>query len=385
MKSPSQSQIVRCLIFLKDAADKELLKPGTLLYGRIIDSAGGHIITMTPYKPPGKNIPLLGVVQTKLGPENEQPLLLNVSTDSKKLITRGFIANQRFELPVDFVYMAACYQRAPFKQSEMDTLWRSCVTVIGVGSGGGKIALELARAGVGHFAVCDPQEIEPANVSRHEGGLWDVGKPKAQLIAERIYEINPSIQVDTYCEDIFERPFEQVKEIFLKSSLVVAAADKTDVQLTVNELAYNRGIPAVFGGCYEEARGGEVLFTLPEKRMPCLACLREGLKQPQTNRMIDYSIAKDAQDYQGQPGLHAAIDFVTCIEVQICLGILLRESETSELGRLINAVPNFILIGGALGQGFYRFRKPFDVFFQPLSGPRKTCPVCQGTRVFEEK
>jgi hypothetical protein len=137
------------------------------------------------------------------------------------------------------------------------------------------------------------------------------------------------------------------------------------------------GIPCVFGGCYEEARGGEVFFTLPNERMPCLACLRAGLAQPQTHNQIDYSTATGPEDYEGQPGLHAAVDLVTCVEIQICLGILLRNSPTSQLARLIRPEYNFLLIGGALGTGFYRFKKPFDIFFQPLRGPRKTCPVCQ--------
>ena len=103
--------------------------------------------------------------------------------------------------------------------------------------------------------------------------------------------------------------------------------------------------------------------------MPCLACLRAGLKPPDTIGQIDYSTAAGPADYQGQPGLHAAVDLVTCIEVQVCLGILLRNSATSKLARLIDPGANFILIGGALGRGFYRFRKPFDIFFQPLHGP----------------
>lgn len=114
--------------------------------------------------------------------------------------------------------------------------------------------------------------------------------------------------------------------------------------------------------------------------MPCLACLRAGLEQPQRSAKIDYSTATGPEDYQGEPGLHASIDFVTCTEVLMCLGILLREVPTSKLAKLIDPRFNFILIGGALGAGFYRFRKPFDIFFQPLKGPRKNCPVCGDNR-----
>ena len=110
--------------------------------------------------------------------------------------------------------------------------------------------------------------------------------------------------------------------------------------------------------------------------MPCLACLRANLKQPQKRAEIDYSTATGPDDYEGEPGLHAAIDFVTCLEVQICLAILFREVSTSRLAKLIDPRFNFILVGGALASGFYRFKKPFHIFFQPLKGPRKDCLVC---------
>jgi molybdopterin/thiamine biosynthesis adenylyltransferase len=362
-------------MFLKDETDKILLKPRAQLYGILAESTG--LIFMTPYKPPAASLPWIGIFQNKPGEENEQPLLINVSNNNNRLTAKGFIHNKRFELPVEVVYAANLYERTPFNKIEMDILWNAHVVIFGGGTGGSKIAAELVRGGVGKITICDPDRLEYANVSRHEGDLLDVGKPKTQLVAERIYKINPAIHIEAYPENIFERPLNQVEEIFRGKDLVVAATDKTAVQLQVNEFAHRLNIPAVFGGCYEEARGGEVLFTLPEKNRPCLACLRSGLKQPLTNRNIDYSTAASSEDYKGEPGLHAAIDFITSVEILVCMGILLRKIETSQLSKFImNSPSNFILIGGALALDFYRFRKPFDIFFQPLSGPRKNCPVC---------
>ena len=367
----------RCLIYLKDDRDKKLLAANAFLYGKIVPST--RMIFMTPYPAPVKCVPLIGIVQKKSGHEHEQPLLLNVVFKEKSsLMVSGFLNNnERIELPVEIIYKTACYERTPFLQSEMDLLWNTTVVIIGCGTGGSKIAMELARAGVGHLKLCDLDTFDYANISRHEGDLLDIGKPKPQVVAERIYRINPAIKVEMYNEDIFERTLKEIQDI-LTGNLVVASTDKTSIQLLINELTHKFAIPGVFGGCYEEALGGEVFFTLPGERMPCLACLRSGLKQPEINTTIDYSTASGPEDYQGQPGLHAAVDQVTCIEVQICLGILLRACPTSKLARLIDPHLNFILIGGALGSGFYRFRKPFDIFFQPLSGPRKTCPVCSG-------
>jgi len=372
---PQERDNYRCIIFLKDERDQELLTSQACLYGRIVKST--HTIFMAPYCPPDKSMSWIGIVQEKLASENKQPLLINIYPKGSGWIAKGFINNDyHSKLPVDIVYMAASYERTPFLPLEMDMLWNSTVTIIGCGTGGSKIALEFARAGIGHIKLCDPDKVDYANISRYEGDLLDVGKPKVKVVAKRIYPINPAIQIEMYDEDIFERSLNEIQEI-LTGDLVVAGTDKTPIQLLINELTHKFGIPCVFGGCYEEALGGEVFYTLPEQKMPCLACLRSGLKQPQTTREIDYSVATGPQDYQGQPGLHAAVDFVTCIEIQLCLGILLRNSPTSKQAKLIDPRFNFILIGGALGSGFYRFKKPFHIFFQPLSGPRKTCPVCQ--------
>lgn len=255
---------------------------------------------------------------------------------------------------------------------------------MGCGTGGSLISLEMARAGVGSITLCDPERLELANISRHEGDLLDVGKLKTQIVAERISRINPAIKITTYPEDIFDKSQEKVTEIVSGHDLAIAATDNTAIQLVINEIMHKLGIACVFGGCYEEARGGEIFFTLPSENMPCLACLRGGLKQPQRNKDIDYSTAKGPEDYHGQPGLHSAVNFITSIEVQICLGILLRGSTSSELARMIDVKRNFLLIGGMMSEGFYRFRKPFDIYYQPLSGPRENCPVCGNVEISVE-
>jgi molybdopterin/thiamine biosynthesis adenylyltransferase len=188
---------------------------------------------------------------------------------------------------------------------------------------------------------------------------------------------NPEASVDLYPLDLFSpnSPV-SVEQALEGTNLVIGATDKVDVQLAINAAAWISGIPAVFGGCYESARGGEVLFTLPGEGTPCLACLRSGLNPPERDGPFDYSAAASAQDYQGEPGLSAAVDLITAVEAQVALAVLLRET-SSALAGLVHPRLNYLLIGGALGAGYYRFSRPFQIFYQPLSGPRPDCPVCQ--------
>jgi molybdopterin/thiamine biosynthesis adenylyltransferase len=330
---------------------------------------------MTPYKPPSATFPPVAIIGEFASHRGEDTPPLAVRREGRSVIATGTISDRPRKIPVRLVHMADIYARTPFATGEMDALWNSRVAILGCGTGGSKIAMELARAGVGQITLCDPDRMEFANVSRHEGDLLDVGKPKTLVTAERIYRINPAIKVKTYRENVFDRCWDDVAKVFT-CDLVIAATDRTSVQFLINDVTQKLKVPCVFGGCYEEALGGEVFYTLPERVMPCLACLRGGLKQPVRNPQIDYSTALAVEDYQGQPGLHAAVDFVTCVEVQICLAILLRTVKTSKLRSLIDHQSNFILVGGALGAGFYRFHRPFHVFWQPLTGPRRGCTVC---------
>lgn len=365
----------RGTLFIKNEGDLKLLKPETFLYGQVAEST--QRIFLTPYMPPVPGIRKIGIIQAKSGWNMESPLLINVFCHRQRAIGRGFFENQWQKFPVQIVFSSAMYERTPFKKNEMKLLGNKKVLLFGCGTGGSKIALELVRAGVASITLCDPDRLEFANVSRHEGDLLDVGKYKTHLTAERIYRINPSTEITCYCEDIFDREYKFVRNLFKSHDVAIASTDKTSVQLTINKMAHKTKTPCVFGGCYEEALGGEVFFTLPNEDTPCLCCLRGGLNQPEQVSSIDYSTASSPEDYQGQPGLHAMVDFVTCTEILICLAILLRDAEGSQLGQWLNPKQNLLLVGGALGAGFYRFKKPFDVFFQPLSGPRKNCGVCR--------
>lgn len=268
------------------------------------------------------------------------------------------------------------FSRTPFSGLILENLRNSRVVIFGGGSGGGEIAVRLAQAGVGNICLSDPKLLEVHNCARHVGSLLDVGRSKVEVIAEQVLLHNPQVVVETYDLDLFH-PDSPVaaEEVLQGADLIIAATDKTDVQLAVNTLTWRLGIPTLFGGCYEGARGGEVLFTLPGEGTPCLSCLRGGLAQPEHQGPFDYSAAEHPEDFQGEPGLSAAISQITNVEVQIALGILLRGTN-SPLGSLIYPQYNYLLIGSALAAGFYRFRRPFHIFWQPLSGPRPGCDVC---------
>lgn len=70
------------------------------------------------------------------------------------------------------------------------------VAVFGIGGVGGHLAEALARAGVGHIHLIDRDTVSLSNINRQAVALHStVGRPKAEVMAERIRDINPDCRV----------------------------------------------------------------------------------------------------------------------------------------------------------------------------------------------
>lgn len=70
----------------------------------------------------------------------------------------------------------------------------SCL-VVGVGAVGRPLALMLASMGVGSITVCDPDTVSIVNLGTQGWHAKDIGLSKADLVAEKIIEINPEAKV----------------------------------------------------------------------------------------------------------------------------------------------------------------------------------------------
>lgn len=72
------------------------------------------------------------------------------------------------------------------------------VAVFGIGGVGGHLAEALARAGVGHIHLIDRDTVSLSNINRQAVALHStVGRPKAEVMAERIKDINPDCYVES--------------------------------------------------------------------------------------------------------------------------------------------------------------------------------------------
>ena len=79
----------------------------------------------------------------------------------------------------------------------LDRLAAAKVAVFGVGGVGGFCIEALARAGVGTLHLYDDDTVSESNLNRQIAALHStVGQPKAEVVAERVRDINPDCKVE---------------------------------------------------------------------------------------------------------------------------------------------------------------------------------------------
>ncbi|SHE83700.1 tRNA threonylcarbamoyladenosine dehydratase [Caloramator proteoclasticus] len=134
----------------------------------------------------------------------------------------------------------------PFSRTELligrealEKLKNSKVAVFGVG-GVGSFAVEaLARGGVGSLVLIDKDDICITNINRQiHATTKTVGRPKVEVMAERIKDINPSCQVITYktfynkdtaeelLKDDYDYVIDAIDTVSSKIDLVVRCKEK---------------------------------------------------------------------------------------------------------------------------------------------------------------
>lgn len=126
----------------------------------------------------------------------------------------------------------------------LDKLKNSKVAVFGVG-GVGSFAIEgLVRAGVGHFTLIDDDLICLTNLNRQlHATRKTIGKPKVEVMKDRILEINPNAEVVTVQK--FYLP-ENADELLLNEfDYIIDAIDTVTAKIDLVVRAKKHNIPII--------------------------------------------------------------------------------------------------------------------------------------------
>lgn len=118
------------------------------------------------------------------------------------------------------------------------------VMVVGMGGVGSFAAEFIARSGIGKMTIIDGDVVDPSNRNRQLPALaTNHGEPKVQIMAKRIKEINPEIELNVIQE--FVNPEIVAEQLNYKPDYIIDAIDSITPKLTFMKLAYESRIPMV--------------------------------------------------------------------------------------------------------------------------------------------
>ncbi|MBC6443257.1 MAG: ThiF family adenylyltransferase [Rhodobacteraceae bacterium] len=155
----------------------------------------------------------------------------------RKHVTAGFRAKK---MPLEILVQrraATSFKVSPMEVERLDAAWvhgrdqlpevqtfqGKTVTVLGCGSLGSGVTTLLAKAGVGGLNLVDPEIFASENISRHDLGISDVGRWKADALAEKLRNEYPHLRDVWEYRASWQKIAQTKPEVLLGSDIVLVA------------------------------------------------------------------------------------------------------------------------------------------------------------------
>lgn len=153
------------------------------------------------------------------------------------------------------------------------------ILVVGIGSLGSAVALELGKCGIGIIELVDFERLDAGNLVRHTGTIEHVGLAKTDIVAEQIRSHFPWCQVTTtqallgQVDSLTKRDgsFESLYHLMNGFSLVIDTTADGRITSVLNRIAVELGIPVIHSWVSNGAWGGRVIRYVPGKS-GCFQC-----------------------------------------------------------------------------------------------------------------
>ena len=124
-------------------------------------------------------------------------------------------------------------------------LQQASVLVVGLGGVGAYAAEMIVRAGVGRLVIADSDAVAESNINRQLVALHStIGRQKAEVLAERLLDINPALQLTVINEYIKDEKTDELLDS-QRFDYVVDAIDTLSPKLALIKGCLDRGYPVV--------------------------------------------------------------------------------------------------------------------------------------------
>jgi len=212
------------------------------------------------------------------------------------------------------------------------------VLIVGAGSIGGNVLLNLVRLGVGEIDIIDFDELKSHNPFRHELGLDSIGLTKVKALKERAKHINPFVRVNAY-----PKPFERFRvfdscEEKANYDLIISTADSRLVHLKVNEYAEEVGAKFMAISLTSKGEEGEIFVYIPDGTGSYKDLLKKANidvnKLERENSAMSKMLYVDAEDINENviPVIYPQVIRIVGIGLELCIKLLEGKIENIKEG-----------------------------------------------------
>ena len=130
-------------------------------------------------------------------------------------------------------------------EEKLNILHNAHVLVVGLGGVGAYAAEMLARAGVGRMTIADADVVGESNINRQLLALTStIGRNKSDVMAERLQDINPKIELSVITEYIRDEKTYELLDA-AKYDYVVDCIDTLSPKANLIMAALERGMKVV--------------------------------------------------------------------------------------------------------------------------------------------
>ncbi|TAG90173.1 MAG: ThiF family adenylyltransferase [Oscillatoriales cyanobacterium] len=201
-----------------------------------------------------------------------------------------------------------------------EKLAQAKVAVFGCGALGNEVLKNLALLGVGNIWVVDYDTIEKHNLTRSV--LFresDIGRYKAEVVAERVKELNPDSQVHPILGKL---EFAFGRGLLREMDVAFGCLDSIGARRELNKRCYFAGVPWIDGGINHQL-GNVALF---DPRVPETACYRCQMDKSAWARLNERYSCGYLKDSFKEPTMATTImtsSVIAAYQVEVAVQLLL--------------------------------------------------------------
>lgn len=257
------------------------------------------------------------------------------------------------------------------------------VALVGVGSGGSMVAVNLAAAGVGTLHLFDKDVLSEDNVFRHACDLRHIGRAKVLAVKDQIACYDLPSKIIAHDQDVVKDAGD-LWAAMAEVDLVLCATDSILSRRLVNYVAVRSGMPLVMACTFQNASIGEIIRVKPAESA-CYECTRLELSKAgvlqlltdaeESESHVPYGReAEPGEEAQGiNQGSRADVAMVAALQSQVAISTLLTGES------IVDPLPtDYLTWGGRVVtnlSGPFNFERPFSTNWVHLER-QDACPVC---------